>query len=175
MNYFTPALLERFGSLDPAIAAAGEAEFETAHQRYEEHLRRIEPDLSQHVKEFNDLLLHDARVLSIARPGDELVMVLRQDVPPRDLVLLTYSLIGEPVIDREALPENHRSEVMDFLYDELDVVHEDGRVTFAQSILFGNGWEMRLRFSDVRVALAASIYPLPEATLVGSPPVARSA
>jgi len=42
-------------------------------------------------------LLHDAVVSNIAREGDKLIMVLQKDIPPRDTVILTYSLIEDPV------------------------------------------------------------------------------
>ena len=88
-------------------------------------------------------------------------MILRKDIPPRDLVLLTYMLAGEPVIDPEALSPSERSPVMDFLYDEFEMSEENGRQRYEQSILFGNGWELRLSFRDVRVTLAEPLFPPP--------------
>jgi hypothetical protein len=55
---------------------------------------------------------------------------------------------------------------MDFQYDEFELIRQDGRISFVQSILFGNGWEISLRFSDVQVTLAAPIYPLAGTILV---------
>ena len=75
------------------------------------------------------------------------------------------------MIDREALPPDHRGTVMDFQYDEFELVRQDGRTSFSQSIVFGNGWEMALRFSDVQVTLAEPIYPMAGTTLV---PVSQS-
>ena len=52
------------------------------------------------------------------------------------------------------MPED-RLQVMDFQYDEFDLVREvGGSKVYVQSIVFGNGWEMTLRFTDVRVTLA---------------------
>ena len=149
MKYFTPDLLALLANAEDAVANAAEAEWERRLEAYEAELRRIEPDLPEHVREFNNLLLHDARVYSLARQGDHLILVLHKDVPPRDLVIITYALAGEPVIDREALPLETRSAVMDFDYDELAVVREGTQILYAQSILFSNGWEVRLRFRDV--------------------------
>ena len=110
--------------------------------------------------------MHDAIVWSIARQGDKLIMVLRKDVPPQDVVILTYTLIEEPVIDRDALSSDYRSELMDYKYDEFELIRDGERPTYAQSILFGNGWEMSLRFSDVQVSLAEPVYPLPGTAFV---------
>ena len=159
MKLFTPDLFARAQSADPAVQAEAEHRWEEANDRYEEHLRRIEPELPEHVRSFNDLPLHDAQVDSIARQGDRLVLVLRQDLPPHDLVVLTYTLAGEPFIDKEALPAAIRSAGMAFLYDELEVVREGQGKHFLQSILFSNGWEVRLPFRDVEVTAAETIYP----------------
>ena len=162
MKYFTRDLIERYGALDDdAISRAAEAEWEATLARYEQQLRSIEPKLPEHIRAFTRLLLHDALVLSIARQGDKLLMVLRKDIPPKDVVLLTYSLISEPVIDREALSSEHNGRAMEYLYDEFELVQDGHRQTYAQSILFGNGWELSLRFSDVHVNLADPLYPQP--------------
>ncbi len=159
MRYFTPELIARLNSTDDAVVNAAEAEWDRRLEAYEEELRRIEPDLAEHIREFNNLLLHDARVESLARRDEQLIMVLRKDIPPRDLVILTYTLAGEPVIDTEALPRETRSEVMEFDYDEFGVLHEGGQTLYIQSILFSNGWEVRLSFHDVRFILAKPLYP----------------
>lgn len=177
MKHFTRDLIERYGSPDDAVARAADAEWEAALERYDRDLRAIEPELPEHVRAFTRLLLHDAMVWSIARQGDRLIMVLRKDVPPRDVVTLTYTLTEEPVIDREALTPVFRGQVMDFRYDEFEQIRQGGRQTYAQSILFGNRWEMTLRFSDVQVSLAEPIYPPPGAVFVpvSTPGAARSA
>jgi hypothetical protein len=161
MKYFTRELMERYGSSDDAVADAAHEEWEAALERY---LASIERELPDHIREFNKLLLHDAIVWSIARQGNRLILVMRKDIPPRDVVILTYSLTEEPVIDdKEAGPPEQRGAVMDFQYDELELVREHGSKSYAQSIVFGNGWEMTPRFSDVQVALVEPIYPVSEA------------
>ncbi len=163
MKYFTPNLIDRFGSPDDVVANAADEEWEALNEKYESYLRQIEPQLPAHVREFTHLLLHDARVYSLARQGDQLLLVLHKDIPPRDLVILRYTLTAEPYIDREALPAAHRSPVMDFLYDEFELIQGGERPEYAQAILFGNGWEMRLRFRDVEVIQAEPLYPVPPA------------
>ncbi len=104
-------------------------------------------------------------------------MILRKDIPPRDLVILTYELEGEPVLEPFANHPRDWSRPMAFNFDEFDVLREGGRPLYTQEIIFGNGWLLRLRFRDVRFTCAAAVYP-PEAgaaVLNLCPPVAQSA
>ena len=166
MKFFTAELIERLGCAGEAVAGAAHEEWENALARYEHYMQSIESELPGHIREFNSLLLHDAMVWSIVRRGDQLIMVLRKDIPPQDVVILTYSLIGEPFVDKEALPPAQRSPVMHYQYDEFELIREKDRNIYAQSILFGNGWEMRLRFSDLQVSLGSPVYPLVGTVLV---------
>jgi len=166
MKYFTRDLIERCGSTDDAVAGAAEREWEAANSRYEEHLQSIEADFPEHIRAFSNLLLHDALVWSIARQGENLIMVLRKDIPPPTLVILRYTLTRDPMIDPQALSPEQRVEVMDFQFDELDLIRQGNRVTYSQCILFGNGWEMTLHFSDVQITQAELLYPFPEGMLI---------
>jgi hypothetical protein len=47
---------------------------------------------------------------------------------------------------------------MDFDYDELGLVRDGDEKVFTQSILFSNGWEVRLTFRDVRFVLATPLF-----------------
>ncbi len=58
---------------------------------------------------------------------------------------------------------------MEYLYDEFELVRERGRQTYAQSVLFGNGWELSLRFSDVQASLGEPVYPPPGVTFIPAP------
>src|SRR5258708_37364578 len=113
MKFFTPELIENLDSTDKAVANAADAEWDRRLEEYESTLQRISCELPDHIREFNNLLLHDARVGSIARNGDRLIMVLHKDIPPRDVVILTYLLTEAPYVDPVALPPKHRSPVMD--------------------------------------------------------------
>jgi hypothetical protein len=157
MKYFTPDLLEQLNSPDPAVANAADAEWDRSLERYEQHLQRLGPQLPESIRTFNDLLLHDARVYTLARRQDQLLMVLHKDIPPRDLVILSYSLAAEPVIRHDALPPEQRSPVMDYLYNEFDLIAGEDGPLYTESILFSNGWELQLRFRDVQVTLAESL------------------
>ncbi len=161
MKYFTPDLFVRLQNFDPSSMNAADAEWEAAEERYEQRLRDLGPAVAPVLKQFEGLLLHDAAVLGISRRGDQFVIVLQKDVPPRDVVTLTYTLAAEPFIDRDAFPDPHRSGRMQFLYDEFDLAAEGEGSALAHSILFSNGWEIRLAFRDVQVASAQPIYPIP--------------
>jgi hypothetical protein len=166
MKYFTRDLQERYGSEDDAVADAANAEWEAVLERYERYLQTIANELPEQVRHFTELRLHDAVIWSIVRQANKLIMILHKDVPPRDVVILTYTLTQEPVIDKEALPAAHRCSTMDFQYDEFELLRDGDRANYAQSIVFGNGWEMSLRFSDVEVALAEPVYPLAGTRLI---------
>jgi hypothetical protein len=175
VKYFTRDLIERYGSWDDATANAASEEWEEILERYEREQRALEPELPEHIRDFTSLLLQDAIVWSIARQGDKLIIILRKDIPPQDVIIITYTLIEEPIINRDALSLEYRSEVMEFRCDEFELIRDGDRPAYAQSILFGNGWEMSLRFSDVQVSLAEPVYPLPGMAFVPlSTPAAAS-
>jgi hypothetical protein len=159
MRFFTRELYERCQSDDDAVLDAAEEAWESALQGYQQHLQAIEPQLPAHLCEFQELLLHDAVVQSIARERDRLILILRKDIPPRDLVIISYELESEPVLEPFArCPRDWRS--TDFNFDEFDVLQEAGRTLYMQDIVFGNGWLLRLRFRDVHVTRAAPVFPV---------------
>jgi hypothetical protein len=164
MRFFTPDLLERYASDDPAVAGAADAEWEAVNGLYSRHIQALEPSLPPHIREFQSLLLHDAKVQSLARDKGRLILILKKDVPPRDLVLLAYDLEGEPVLLPFARRPRDWQEPTWFDFDEFDWIEEGGRVVYTQSIVFGNGWEMQLRFRDVQVTLAEPWTPTNGAT-----------
>src|SRR5260370_18021578 len=153
MKYFTPELYLRGQSTDNGVNREVDCLWEQAVEAYERPLQDIRGEMPDHIRRFNALVLHDAEVRIIASQEDKFLMVLRQDIPPRDLVFLTYELVAEPAIERSVLTREHSSQVMHFMYDEFDVVHEDRQNYFTQSILFSNGWEIALKFPDERVVM----------------------
>jgi hypothetical protein len=171
MKFFTRELYERGQSTDDAILDEAEDEWEIANKLYEQHLNAIAAGLPTHIRAFNDLLLHDAVVQSIARQADRLVVIVRKDIPPRDLVILNYELDGEPVVEPFARNPRDWSGLTDFNFDEFDVIQEAGRTLYTQEIVCANGWLLRLRFWDVRFTLASPLYlaPQPGPALVAAP------
>jgi hypothetical protein len=169
MKFFTPELYARLQDTDDSAAATADVEWAAAERQYEERLRELGPRLEPVLRQFEGLLLHDAIVRSVSRRGDQLVLVLDRDVPPRDQVTLVYTLAGEPFIDREAILPQFRSSLMQFEYDELDAEGRDGCAPYAHSILFANGWEIRVPFSAVKILFAEPLYPVPALPPIDSP------
>lgn len=160
MKFFTRDLYRRCRSTDEAVLNAACEDWEQANEAYERHLAAIEPELPPHMREFTELLLHDAKVQSIARQGNRLILVLHKDIPPCDLVILNYELDGEPVVEPFADAPDDWNRPTTFQFDELDVEDKEGIKIYSQSIVFDNGWLMRLRYNDVRVTVAQSMYPV---------------
>lgn len=171
MKYFTPELYGRGQSSDRRVQNEVDELWEKQVDLYDEHLQRISPHLPEQVRRYvEETYLHDARLSSIVRRGDDLLLTLHPDGFPRDVVLLRYQLAGEPVILKNVLAPEHCSTGTQFMYNEFDVVHEDGGTLFTESILFSDGWELQLKYRDVEVALAQAIYPVPQ-----TPTLAQSA
>lgn len=159
MKYFNRDLYRRCRSTDEAVLNAACDEREQANEAYEKHLAAIEPGFPPHLREFAELLLHDAKVQSIARQGNQLILVLHKDIPPRDLVILHYELEGEPVAESFADAPADWSRPTTFDFDELNIERDKVSKIYCQSIVLANGWLMRLCFRDVHMTIAQSVYP----------------
>lgn len=159
MKFFTRDLYRRCRSTDETVLNAACEEWEQANGAYEQHLAAIETELPPHMRAFAELLLHDAKVQSIARQGNQLILVLHKDIPPRDLVILNYELDGELVVEPFADAPTDWSRPTTFDFDELGIEGKEGGKIYNQAIVFANGWLMRLSFRDARVTVAQSVYP----------------
>lgn len=105
MNHFTR---ERYLALqergDDARDAA-DAAWAKAVDRYDASLQTIRPEMPETVRELLDgFFLHDARVLSMGRRGDTFLISLQLDVPPNELLTITYTLAGAPEIKQDLFP-----------------------------------------------------------------------
>lgn len=167
MRYFTRDLYRRCRSTDETVLNVACEEWAQANEAYARRLTAIEAAFPSHLREFAALLLRDAKVQSIARLGTQLILVLHKDIPPRDLVILNYALDDQPVVEPFADTPADWSKPATFQFDELDIEREGEAKIYSPSIVFGNGWLMRLRFRDVRMTMAQSMYP---AALSGSLP-----
>jgi hypothetical protein len=187
MKYFTPELFVRLQECATAEDfSAVNADWERAARSYGAALEQATPRLSRELQRFVRWgSMHDAQVLEIGTTQRCLTMVLLQEKAPR-LVTLTYSLVDTPVIDRTALPPEHRSLPTLWLYDEIERDPEmlynprlriqkrasaldgttpgeaDWRPIFLHSILLSNGWEMRLRFHRITTSRTNSLLLLDE-------------
>src|SRR6266849_437155 len=171
MNYFTRqrylALQERG---DEAMDAA-DAAWAEAVARYDAYLQTIRPEMTEAVRELVDgFYLHDARVLSMGRRGDTFVISLQLDVPPSELLTITYTLAGAPEIKQDSFPWTTAGAAPLWLYEEIELLGARERRHFVHSILFSNGWEVRLLFRAVQVTTAYPTFPYPRT----QEPVTRS-
>jgi hypothetical protein len=178
MKYFTPERIARYGSEDSAAWHAAEKEWEAAGDRYVAYLDTVRPEFPAGLRKIDEsYYLHDAVIRGMGQEGRSFVIVLQLDTPPHSLLTFTYDLVDDPVIDREALPADYRSTgpVVDWQYDEIERVPGEP-VTWRQSILLSNGWEVRLHFRDVKVQEAQAILPAPQTAITAplAPPISQA-
>lgn len=179
MNYFTPARYLRLGNLeneDEFLAA--QQGWEDAISGYRAHLDAIKGRLPPRLRRFltrDGVYLHDARVLSIHQRTDHLVITLQPGSLPDRLVVFEYWLVEEPLIQIDQLPPDRCREPIEWLYDEVDLdrpegprglpvhlpVRQTNPPTFRHNILLSNGWELTVRFRNVRVEVPLRVVPVP--------------
>lgn len=183
MQYFTPDLFVRFQNFQGERALnAVHAEWDRAIDLYRARLRELEGILPRSVRRLvKEFALHDAAILAMERgPRATLTITLRLDPPQPFLLVLTYSLLGDPEINRSALPAEFRSLTPLWLYDELDsggtIPPSSGRTIYTHDILLSNGWEVKIQFWKLAVSQPEALLPAPEST-PSSPqaPVSQSA
>lgn len=130
--------------------------------RYDAYLQTIRPEMPESVRELLDgFYLHDARVLSMGRRGDTFVISLQLDAPPNELLTITYSLAGTPEIKQDLFPWASAAAAPAWLYEEIELVREGDQRSFVHTILFSNGWEVRLPFRDVSLSTVYPTFPFP--------------
>jgi hypothetical protein len=160
MKYFTPDLIQRGDSLDDDVADAAEEEWEQALVRYGRRWRKVRAALPKTVRQFHDedrVCLQSAQLLSMGRQGDALVMVLEPEPPAQTVVILTFTLDGEPVIDPQALPGREGRTFVTWMHEEWDL---DRQSRFCFEVLFTNGWSVKLRFRDFQYLIAQRLFPV---------------
>jgi hypothetical protein len=75
----------------------------------------------------------------------------------------------QKVTERTAWVSN--TSTVTWLYDEVEQVPEGHRKHFVHSILFSNGWEIRLPFRDVHTTTVFPLLPHPRSVKTGEPPM----
>jgi hypothetical protein len=122
--------------------------------------------------------LHDAVVRGMGQEDRKFLIMLQLDTPPQSLLTFSYDLAEDPVIDRSALPAElcAPGSLVDWQHDEIERIPGEP-ATWAQSILFSNGWEVRLLFRDVQVQEVQPLIPAPRngCAVGASPSVPHSA
>jgi hypothetical protein len=161
MRYFTRDLYLRLQLNGEADMNAADAEWDKAVERYDRRLKAIWSELPRALRVlFKKLYLHDAEVLSMGQHDQLFVIVVKLEVPPQELVTITYNLTDEPKINLNALPPEHCSNYVQWMHDEVDLVRRKNKKHFTHAILFSNGWEVCLSFRDVRVAVTKRLLPV---------------
>ncbi len=178
MNYFTRERYKAQQNFDEAAMDAADADWEDAVERYDAYLQTIRPNLPESVRQLLDgFYFHDARVLSMGQRGDTFVISLQLDVPPNELLTITYALAGPVELQTETFPGVKDSRPPWWLYEEIEVIQEGGSKHFVHSILFDVGWEVRIPFRDVHMTTVNPIFPPArrQALVSSSTPVSPSA
>jgi hypothetical protein len=160
MKYFTRERYLAMQNFQEDAMDAADADWQAAVNTYENYLQTIRPELSETVRQLLDgFYLHDARVLSMGQRGDSFVISLQLDVPPNDLLTITYTLAGPPEVRKETFPWVKDPHSVAWLYEEVALIHQEQQKHFVHSILFSNGWEIRLPFCDVQTTTAFPLLP----------------
>jgi len=156
MKYFTPELLNRFGSDDEDVSAAAHDEWDRAIARYKRRMARIKTAFPAEVQRFEQehICLHDAEVLSIARQEERFVMVMHMEPPSQNLVILTFTLDGVPEIETEVFPGPTTTGRVFWLYEEF---HLDRRKRCWFEVQLSNGCVIRLAFRDFQSLVAETV------------------
>ena len=189
MKYFTPELYVALQQCNtPAAFREVNARWERAVQQYHSRLTELQcanhqrPSEGQRViRALHRLInlgsLHDAEVRELGMTdGRRLVLVLREENRVGTL-LLTYSLVNDPLIHHALIPPEHRSVPRIWLYDELERVagashtithagRESEFPVYCHSILLSDGIELVLKFYRIEVV---EIHPLLERDPVALP------
>jgi hypothetical protein len=150
-------------SSDDRVLNEQERQWEDAGARYVAHLATVRPQFPPGLRLIDEsYFLHDATVQGLGRRGQNLVMILQLDTPPQSILTLTYELVEDPVVLREALPPEScgTGARVDWLYNEIEMVFGDPP-TWRETLLLSNGWELSLHFRDVRVEEAQAVLPAP--------------
>lgn len=146
MKYFTPELLEHYGSENDIVADQGQAAWEKASEEYLRHYKSIEGSLPAKLRSVLDrFYLHDARLFGVALEPPFLFLTMQLDAPPHEVLVFQYYLRKEP----EAIRWNQGSDpcpYAEWLYDEVDLKKVENIIFFEHSVLFTNGVELRIPF-----------------------------
>jgi hypothetical protein len=173
VKFFTPDLLERFGSQDAEVARAAQEELELRTEEYLRSLEEIGPILPPRFRELLDrFYLHDALVLIQSdfvmndtewlehsvragvspfaerdRHAPWFWIPLRLDAPPKEILVLQYRDVEfeDAELHRWGFEE---CPYLEWQHDEVELVETGESVAFRHSILFTRGLELRLKFTD---------------------------
>jgi hypothetical protein len=157
--------------VDPQIVLSTLEEWYRAMDDYRAELKRILPkgEEHEHLRSFaSHVSLHDGVVLASWFAGGRLRLIVRPEAPAARLVSLTYTLAGEPVIITHAFPAEVRTDTMEWMYDEVGLLPQaspDDEPVFTHNVLLGNGWELCIPFTRLKMRRPAAWLPAAEGTV----------
>jgi hypothetical protein len=169
LKYFTPDLIVMGQSDDDRVFNEQERLWEEAGDRYVAYLDTVRPYFPAGLRQIDEsYYLHDAVVRGMGTRAQFFVVILQLDTPPQSILTFTYDLVEEPVIIKDALPPECRGTgpIVDWQYNEIEMVAGDPP-TWQESLLLGNGWELRLHFRDVAVQEVQAVLPTPKQGAAG--------
>jgi hypothetical protein len=164
MKYFTSDLYSRLQEMDkPSKLHVALQEWDQAARNYDQQLQKILPDFPRTLRRLvSDYPLHDGDVLSVGDGGDTFVILVQLENAPNDLVEMVYFLKSKPEIDKFALPGQFCSPSPQWLHDEISIephYRPNEAKTFVHDIQLSNGWEVKLRFSDLELRRYDALLP----------------
>jgi hypothetical protein len=169
MKYFTPELIAGGASDDARVLDEHDRLWEDAGARYAAYLDSVRPHFPPGLRKIDEsYYLHDAIVCSMGRRGQTFVMVVRLDPPPQSILTFAYDLIEDPVVIKDAVPQERFGigPVVEWQYNEIEMAEGDPP-TWRESLLLSNGWELWLHFRDVRIEEAQAVLPVPGQVTAG--------
>jgi hypothetical protein len=180
MNHLTPELLVRLQNRsDERSFLTALDEWERAVASYQAQLTQVRGALPVDVQRLLDTVsLHDARVLDMWWGGrSQFTVTLQLESDLSRLVVLTYSLVGPPEVQKDVLPGAVCSEPVAWLYDELDFAKDKrpGEPSFTHSILLSDGREVRLRFRSLTLKRPIPLVPVAPTEDTDNPSIRHSA
>jgi hypothetical protein len=158
MKYFTADLLRRFESQDDAVFVAAHDAWDQAIVRWQRRWHKIKDAFPETVRRFeaDHVCLHDAQLLRMGREGSTFIMVLEKESPLRDLVILTFTLDGEPKVKETTLADARGTAVATWRYEEWDLDRQQ-RCWF--EVLLSNGWSVKLPFAEFQYVVVPQVFP----------------
>jgi hypothetical protein len=168
MRYFTPQRYLALQNADPLAMNAADADWDEAVEHYDAYLQSIIQEIPETVRSLLDgFYLHDARVLIIGQREDTFLISLQLDVPPKELLTITYTLAGSAKINKQGFSPPGGEHAPVWLYEEIESLRESDKQIFAHDILLSNGWVLRIPFSDVKLEVADPVFAYCRTTVGG--------
>jgi hypothetical protein len=180
MRFFTPDLLDRFGSDEDQIASDAQQELERRSDEYSRHLHEIEPKLPERFRELlGRFYLHDARVIDHSHwerthdaspvntsapqatprsaPCDNgesrllsFCVALQLDTPPRQVLVLQYRSVLIETTHHHTLLRPDACPYLEWQHDEVELIGTDRGTEFRHSVLFTSGLEPESRARPIQ-------------------------